>query len=320
MATNPTTANATSAQGIASALPIPIARPTTTVHSLRRRNKRIGLAISYAILIVMTVFAVYPVYFALLVSVSKTGQLVPTNLADMFLPTSGISFDSYAAVVKMDVNAGHAYIYWLGNSLFVAITTSIASVLICTSAAFALSRIRFRGRNGVLILFLAIQAFPGILALGAITTLLTNVGLYRNLVGLILAYSAGSIVFSTWNLKGYFDTIPIDIEEAALIDGCSVLQSFFRVLLPLSLPAIGVTAFFGFLAGWGEYVLASALIPSPTTLQTLPVALYNLAGSKNVPWGQFAAASALVAIPTMVMFLIMQRYLQSGLTAGGVKG
>ena len=139
-------------------------------------------------------------------------------------------------------------------------------------------------------------------------------------LGLILAYSAGTIVFCTWNLKGYFDTIPVEIEESALIDGCNTFQSFFLILLPLSIPAIAITAFFGFLAGWGEFALASAIIPAPTVRQTLPVALNVLANSRSVPWGQFAAASMLVAIPTMILFLFMQRYLQSGLTAGGVKG
>ncbi len=144
--------------------------------------------------------------------------------------------------------------------------------------------------------------------------------MYDNLIGLILAYSAGTLVFSTWNLKGYFDTIPVEIEESALIDGCNTLGAFLRVLLPLSLPAVALTAFFGFLAGWNEYVLASALIPAPESIQTLPIALYSLANSTSVPWSLFAAGSFLVAVPTAIAFLLMQRYLQSGLTAGGVKG
>lgn len=286
--------------------------------SNRRRNKRIGLGISYLILVIAVAFAIYPVYFALLVAVRPNGQLLTGNLLAQFLPVTGISLDSFATMIANTKD--HTFLPWLGNSLFVAMTTSFASVLLCTSAAFVLSRFKFRGRNGVLILFLAIQSFPALLGLAVITILLTDLGLYRNLLGLVLAYSAGSLVFSTWNLKGYFDTIPVEIEEAALMDGCTVLQSFFQVLLPLSLPAVALTAFFGFLAGWGEYVLASAIIPAPTAAQTLPVALYNLSNSKSVPWGLFAAGSTLVAIPTMLAFIWMQRNLQSGLTAGGVKG
>ncbi len=317
MAVNPT-ANAISAEGIAATPAFPVAGTKASHIVQRRRSSRFGLAISYIILVIAVIFALYPIYFAFLVSVNPSGQLTKLDLLGRFLPTTGISFDSYAQM--MQNTKDHTFLPWLGNSLFVAISTSLASVLICTSAAFIISRFKFRGRNALLIGFLAIQAFPGVLALAAITRLLSQIGLYEKLGGLILAYSAGSLVFSTWNLKGYFDTIPIDLEEAALIDGCNVLQSFFLVLLPLSVPAIGLTAFFGFLAGWGEYVLASAIIPAPTAAQTLPVALANLANSTSVPWGQFAAGSVLVAIPTVIAFLVMQGYLREGLTAGGVKG
>jgi arabinogalactan oligomer/maltooligosaccharide transport system permease protein len=318
MSSNSQTASVAGSQSIAASTSLPRAIAAPVSISQRGRNKRLGLTISYVILIIAVIFALYPVYFAFLVSVRPNGQLISVNLLDTMLPTAGISFDSYA---KMITNTpDHTFLPWLGNSLFVAITTALASVVLCTSAAFVISRFKFRGRNALLILFLAIQSFPALLALAPITILLTQIGLYRNLLGLILAYSAGSLVFSTWNLKGYFDTIPVEIEEAALIDGCNTFQSFFRVLLPLSLPAVALTAFFGFLAGWGEYVLASAIIPSPTGLQTLPVALANLSQSTSVPWGLFAAGSMIVAIPTMIAFLLMQKNLQSGLTAGGVKG
>lgn len=290
--------------------------PKVSAMSKKDRNRRIGLIISYVILIVAVIFAIYPVYFAFLVSIRPNGQLLSLNLLDMFVPTTGISFDSYNTVMF----GKQPFFSWLGNSLFIALSTSLASVLIATSAAFTISRFKFRGRNALLIMFLAIQAFPGVLALNAITNLLTKLGLYGSAFGLILAYSAGSLVFSTWNLKGYFDTIPVEIEESALIDGCNTFQSFFLVLLPLSLPAVAITAFFGFLAGWGEFALASAIIPAPAARQTLPVALYALSNSTSVPWGLFAAASMIVAIPTMVMFYLMQNNLQAGLTAGGVKG
>ncbi len=282
----------------------------------RKRNKRLSLALSYSILIVAVLFAIYPVYFAFLVSIRPNGQLLSLSLLDMFVPATGVSFDSYNSVMF----AKQPFFSWVGNSLFIALVTAFVAVLLATSAAFTISRFKFRGRNALLIMFLAIQAFPGVLALNAISNLLTKLGLYGSPVGLILAYSAGTIVFCTWNLKGYFDTIPVEIEESALIDGCNTFQSFFLILLPLSLPAIAITAFFGFLAGWGEFALASAIIPAPTSHQTLPVAMQVMANSTSVPWGQFAATSMLVAIPTMILFLVMQRYLRAGLTAGGVKG
>jgi arabinogalactan oligomer / maltooligosaccharide transport system permease protein len=316
MTTKYMSAQATSPDAVVTPQAEALGRQSADTMTRKSRNRRMGLVISYIILIIAVIFAIYPVYFAFLVSIRPNGQLLSLNLLDMFVPSTGVSFDSYNTVMF----AKQPFFSWLGNSLFVALATSIASVLIATSSAFTISRFKFRGRNALLIMFLAIQAFPGVLALNAIIGLLTKLGLYGNPLGLVLAYSAGTLVFCTWNLKGYFDTIPVEIEESALIDGCNTFQSFFLVLLPLSLPAVAITAFFGFLAGWGEFALASAIIPAPVAKQTLPVALYVLANSRSVPWGQFAAASMVVAIPTMIMFYLMQNNLQAGLTAGGVKG
>ena len=155
------------------------------------------------------------------------------------------------------------FLQWMKNSLIVAGTTTIACLLICTSAAFAFSRFRFRGRESGLILFLAIQAFPAVLALIPQAQILGALGLYGSHLGLILAYTSFTLVFCTWNLKGYFDTIPIDLEEAGRIDGCGPVQSFLLIALPLARPALAVTALFGFFGGWGEYPLASVLIPAP---------------------------------------------------------
>jgi arabinogalactan oligomer/maltooligosaccharide transport system permease protein len=122
------------------------------------------------------------------------------------------------------------------------------------------------------------------------------------------------------NLKGYFDTIPIDLEEAAMIDGCGPVQSFIMIALPLARPALAVTALFAFMAGWGEYVLASVLIPAPDSAKTAMVGLYKMANDINVPWGLFAAGGVMIIIPTLLVFLYLQRYLEGGLTLGGVKG
>jgi len=150
--------------------------------------------------------------------------------------------------------------------------------------------------------------------------LLTAMGLFGTHLGLILAYAGGALVFNTWNLKGYFDTIPIELEESAMIDGAGPIQSFIRIVLPLSTPALAVTAWFGFLGGFSEFVLASILLAGKPSLDTLPVALFKLAGSNAVPWGQFAAGALLISIPVLVIFFFTQRFLIGGLLAGGVKG
>ncbi|MFZ2096938.1 MAG: ABC transporter permease subunit, partial [Anaerolineales bacterium] len=133
-------------------------------------------------------------------------------------------------------------------------------------------------------------------------------------------YVVGNLVFTTWLLKGYFDTIPVEIEEAAMIDGCGPIQSFLLIGLPMAKPALAVTALLAFMAGWGEFVFASVLVPSPAGRRTLMVGMYQIANSPAVPWGLFAAGAVMTIIPVMVVYLYFQRYLIGGLTLGGVKG
>lgn len=268
----------------------------------------------YAILLMMVLFALYPVWFAVLASGRAGGRLYTFNLAGMFVPTEW-TFENYQIMIF-----DKPFLTWMKNSLYVASLTTIASIFLGTTAAFAFSRFRFKGREFGLILFLAIQAFPGILALVPIAQILSALGLYRNHLGLVLAYMSGALVFATWNLKGYFDTIPIDLEEAGMIDGCGPIQSFIYIALPLARPALATTALFGFMAGWGEYFLASVLIPAPDSKKTLMVGMYQMANEVSIPWGQFAAGAVMVIIPVLLVFLYLQRYLESGLTMGGVKG
>jgi arabinogalactan oligomer/maltooligosaccharide transport system permease protein len=152
-----------------------------------------------------------------------------------------------------------------------------------------------------------------------VAQLLTAVGLYKNLWGLVLAYVVGNLVFQTWLLKGYFDTIPIEIEEAGMIDGCGPVQSFLLIGLPMARPALATTALLSFMGGWGEYVFASVLIPAPDTSRTLMVGMYSLANSLSIPWGYFAAGAVLVIIPVIFVYTYFQRYLVGGLTLGGIK-
>jgi arabinogalactan oligomer/maltooligosaccharide transport system permease protein len=279
------------------------------------RKTKPALRIIQAILAILaTFFAVYPVWFVLLASGRAGQRLLTLNLLGTFIPTEW-SFENYQVMLFQQ-----PFLDWIRNSFFVAIMTTISCLLIATSAAFAFSRMKFYGREWGLVLFLAIQSFPGVLSLVPIAQLLTAIGLYKNLWGLIMAYVAGTLIFTTMNLKGYFDTIPIDLEEAAMIDGCGPVQSFFLIALPLARPAIAITALFAFMAGWGEYVLASVLIPAPDTAVTAMVGLYKMANQLAIPWGYFAAGAVMIIIPVLIVFLYLQRYLEGGLTLGGVKG
>jgi len=278
------------------------------------KPSRAVIAFQYVVLILASLFALYPIWFIFLASGRLGNRLYSLNLAGMFIPVE-FSLENYQTMLFEK-----PFLLWMKNSLFVAGSTTIACLLIATSAAFAFSRFRFRGRELGLILFLAIQAFPGVLALVPQAQILGALGLYRSHFGLILAYTSFTLVFCTWNLKGYFDTIPIDLEEAGMIDGCGPVQSFLRIALPLARPALAVTALFGFLSGWGEYVLASVLIPAPDTMKTVPVGMYSLATDQSVPWGLFAAGALMLLVPIMLLFTFLQRFLESGLTLGGVKG
>jgi arabinogalactan oligomer/maltooligosaccharide transport system permease protein len=268
----------------------------------------------YGILALMTLFALYPLWFAILASGRAGDRLYTFSLAGMFVPTEW-TWDNYRGLLNST-----PFLTWMKNSLLVASLTAVASVSLGTTGAFAFSRFRFKLREAGLILFLAIQAFPGILALVPIAQILSAFGLYGNRFGLVMAYMAGQLVFATWMLKGYFDTIPVELEEAAMIDGCGPIQSFIHIGLPLARPMLAVAALFGFMAGWGEFFLANILIPAPDDKKTVMVGMFQMAAEVNVPWGQFAAGAVMVIIPILLVFLWVQRYMEGGLTIGGVKG
>lgn len=281
---------------------------------MKRKASRRTRIFQYIALTAATIFAVYPVWFIVLASLRAGQDLYTLDLPGMFIPTKA-SLGNYQAILFQT-----PFLTWVKNSLKVAAFTTIFCLLVATSAAYALSRMKFRGREWFLIIFLAIQSFPAVLALVPIAQLLTAMGLYGNHLGLIMAYTVGTLIFCTMNLKGYFDTIPIDLEEAGMIDGCGPVQSFLLIALPLARPALAVTALFAFMAGWGEYVLASVLVPAPANLQTAMVGLYQMANELTIPWGRFAAGAVLIIIPVLLVFLYLQRFLEGGLTLGGVKG
>ncbi len=279
-----------------------------------KKPNPVVVALLYLLIAIAVLWAIYPVWFMALASVRPGQRLLTLDLLGMFVPREVTWSNFNQLLLEED------FLTWLKNSFFVAGLTTILCLTLATSGAFAFSRFRFTGREAILILFLAINAFPGVLALVPITQILRSIGLFGKLAGLIFAYSAGTLVFTTWNLKGYFDTIPIDLEEAAMIDGAGPIQAFVQIALPLARPALAVTALFGFLSGWNEYIMAQVMLPGKEEKWTLPVGLVSLADDRTVPWGLFAAGALLISVPTLIVFLSAQQYLESGLTMGGVKG
>lgn len=273
---------------------------------------RVGVpALIYLFLAAMVVFAVFPVFFVLQAAFRPGQSLYSLTLS---LWPDHPTWDNFTYIWTR-----LPFPLWLRNSLGISVSTMVAGLVGSAAAAYALSRFRFAGRQITLILLLAIQAFPTVLALIPIYLILKAIGLIGSPFGLVLAYMSIALVFCSWNLKGYFDTIPRELDEAAIVDGCTVTQAFIRIILPLSLPALAVTALLMFLTAWNEWVMANTLLLDEN-LYTVPVGLYGLQNDYRVPWGYFAAASLVVSIPVMVLFLALQRYFRTGLTVGGVKG
>jgi len=217
------------------------------------------------------------------------------------------------------VLASEAFSTWVRNSLIVATGTTIAGLLLAIPAGYAFSRYRFRGRRASMFLFVLIQMFPGIIILLPYFMIMKSLGLLNSSIGLIIAYSVTALPFCVWMLKGFFDSIPQEIEEAAAIEGCAQFEIFRYIVLPLSLPAVAVTALFSFLAAWNEFLLALVFNTS-NDQYTLPVGLASMIPATGQQWGDFAAASILVSIPVVILFILFQKSLLQGLSSGAVKG
>ncbi|MBX5481601.1 MAG: sugar ABC transporter permease [Myxococcaceae bacterium] len=205
------------------------------------------------------------------------------------------------------------------NSLVVSTVSTLIGLVLAVTAAYALSRFRFPGKQLGMQSLLVTQMFPGTLMLVSLYAILERLRLLDTLTGLVLVYATTSLPFCVWMLKGYFDTIPRELEEAATMDGASSLQTFVRVVLPLARPALAVTALFSFLNAWNEYILAATLLNDEASF-TLPVALKRYMGEYTVEWGKFGAGALIVSVPVMALFFALQKHLVGGLTAGGVKG
>ncbi len=273
---------------------------------------------THAFLLVFTVATLYPVLWVVKMALtpSQAFSMDPWPLPD----PSTMSLQNFADVIGTTDDAG-AWLFGrqLMNSLIVSVATALLGLGLSTMAAYALSRWNFPGKERSMAAFLVTQMFPGVVMLIPLYILLDAVGLLDQLMGLVLVYATTSVPFSVWTLKGYFDTIPKDLEEAALLDGCSRWQTFFWIILPLTRPALAVTGLFSFMTAWNEFILAATLMGDPHGY-TLPVVLQQYVHDYGAEWGHFAAGAILVSLPVMALFFALQRHFVEGLTAGGVKG
>ena len=276
-------------------------------------------------LIIFTFLSLYPILWVFTIAFSGQQSLaiadVPANATFVermraIIPwPKDFSSSNFVSVMK-----DQPFARWLLNSAIVAAATTVVGVFLACTAAYAFSRFVFPGRRSGLMSFLVSQMFPGTLMLIPLYIILVKwLGLGSSRIGLVLVYATVSIPFCVWMLKGYFDTIPKELEEAAIMDGASPGTIFVRIILPLAKPAVAVTALFSFMTGWNEFILAATFMDKEV-MYTAPVGLRFFVGGFSQQWGYFAAGSIIVSIPVVALFMFLQKYLVSGLTAGAVKG
>jgi len=306
---------------------MPSAIPAARVIVRRRQRSNLPMsrqALLQVLCLLITVTVLFPIVWIVSIALDPRNIARPDGLN---LIPPGATLDAFAQVIRQPTQNPVSFLQLALNSLVIAALVSVASVGIGVLAAYAFSRLQFRGREFLMIAVLAVLMLPAIATIAPLFVSLNKIqigsfNLRASLVGVALAVTSGQLPFAIWNMKGYLDTIPRDLEEAASVDGANRFQIFWRIILPLSKPVIAVTAFFGFIAGWTEFYFSWMFLVGDTKSWTLAMTLNGMVGqyAASTPWSQFAAYAILVALPVSAVYLYLQKYIISGLTIGGVKG
>ena len=304
--------------------------PMTRVQVGRRRPRGRLTTGNQIVLQVICLIVTATVLFPILWIFSLA--LDPRNLSrpDGLIPP-GASLDAFARVIAHPTDDPISLLELARNSFLLASFVAAFSVLIGVLSAYAFSRLRFRGREVLMIAILGVLMLPAVATIAPLFIMLNgiridlpflgNVAIRTSLIGVGLAVVSGTLPFALWNLKGYLDAVPKELAEAAAVDGCTRNQTFFKIVLPLATPALAVTAFLGFVAGWTEFYFVSIFLNNPDQGYTLSLALNGMVGAfGQTPWSDFAAFSILFAAPVSLVFFFFQRYIVGGLAVGGVKG
>ena len=274
-------------------------------------SKKIETLFIFSFLVLFTLATLYPALNIIGISLRTDDAFQTRSLA---LWTAESSFRSYFTLfLETD------FLTWMKNSFLVSFVVTLTGVVLASTSGYALSRFNFMGRRAVLSSLLMTQMFPATMLLLPFFILLAKLKLINSYLGLIIIYSSTALPFCIWQMKGYYDTIPAALEEAARMDGCSRFSAFIKVILPVSTPALVITALFSFMASWSEYVVAAIVLQNPE-LYTLPLGLKSFQASLATQWGLYAAGAVVVSIPVTILFISLSRFLVSGLTVGSVKG
>ncbi|WP_405391245.1 carbohydrate ABC transporter permease [Streptomyces sp. NBC_01102] len=286
---------------------------TTARHAVRKprgrgdRSPAASVAL-HLTLIAASVIAVFPVLWVLLTSL-KPAKFATTS--DFFKDTT---FENYTNLIK-----DTEFLTWFGNSVVIAGLTTLIGVFVSATTGYAVSRFRFPGKRGLMWTLLVTQMFPVAVLIVPIYNIMATMGLLNQPAGLVITYLTISVPFCAWMMKGFFDTIPREIDESGMVDGLTPFGTFWRLILPLAKPGLAVTAFYSFITAWGEVAYASAFMVGDENL-TLAGGLQKFVNQYGAQWGPMTAASVLIAIPAALVFLFAQKHLVTGMSAGAVKG
>ncbi len=309
-----------------------MATSATALPNQPARTKRPKPQLSYGkqilyqvMLLVITFIVIFPILWVVSLSLDPRNISRPTELN---LIPPGASLKAYEKVLQQPTSNPVTFGQLAFNSTKLGVGVALFSVAIGVSAAYVFSRFEIRGRRFLMLAVLTVLMLPSIGTIAPLFVLLNKIqigasaadSLRNSLLGVGLAITSGALPFSIWNLKGYLDTIPRDLEEAARVDGASLNQTFLSIILPLAVPALAVTFFLGFLTGWTEFALSWQFLTRPSDF-TLTMSLWNMTGqyASTTPWSQFSAMSLLVAAPVAIVYLALQKYIVGGLTLGSVK-
>jgi arabinogalactan oligomer/maltooligosaccharide transport system permease protein len=278
----------------------------------KHKTKKIfSRLLTHLVLIIFAIIAVYPVLQVVTISLRPADRLLSTSLE--IIPDNA-SLKSYVSLFT-----DRPFLVWTANSAFVSLVVTLTGVVLASMAGYAFSRFNFVGKKIGLLSMLVTQMFPATMLLLPLYIMMIYLGLINSYLGIIIVYSATALPFCVWTMKGYYDTIPFSLEEAARIDGCNQFQAFYKIILPLAAPALVITGLFSFMAAWSEYIVAAQILQD-TRLWTLPLGLKSFESNMTTEWGLYGAASFIVMIPVVVLFLVLSKWLVSGLTLGSVKG
>lgn len=276
-----------------------------------KKTSLIEYIIIYSLLAVAVAWSIYPILRVITISIRPGDNLLNESLA--IIPPDW-TMDNY---IKLFME--HPFGTWIWNSILVTITVVITGVTLASTAGYALSRFRFPGREASLLSLLVTQMFPATMLLLPLFIMLSSLHLINTYLGLIVIYSSTALPFCVWQMKGYYDTIPYSLEEAARIDGASRFMAFYKIILPLASPALVITALFSFMSAWTEYIVAAQVLWYEEMF-TLPIGLKSFQANMTTEWGLYAAGAMIVSIPAIALFLFLTKYLIGGLTLGSVKG